>query len=125
MRIFEGMTSSHAGTSRSPASARATTNGVSSTELGRTSMKVQEVLHLGRGSVIELYLVGLLFMAAVLGLGMLISTIAQTQMQAMQMTFFYFLPNILLSGFMFPFQGMPAWADLSCTSIWTVTVGGI
>jgi ABC-2 type transport system permease protein len=45
-------------------------------------------------------------------LGYLISTIARTQMQAMQMTFFIFLPSILLSGFMFPFRAMPIWAQL-------------
>ena len=39
------------------------------------------------------------------------STIAVNQLQAMQMSFFFFLPNILLSGFMFPFRGMPAWAQ--------------
>ena len=43
-------------------------------------------------------------------LGYLISTVARTQMQAMQMTFFVFLPSILLSGFMFPFAAMPFWA---------------
>jgi len=45
-------------------------------------------------------------------LGYLISTVARTQMQAMQMTFFIFLPSILLSGFMFPFRAMPAWAQV-------------
>lgn len=50
------------------------------------------------------------FIFANLMLGYLISTIARTQMQAMQMTFFVFLPSILLSGFMFPFAAMPAWA---------------
>ncbi len=54
--------------------------------------------------------VGLFVMALVL-LGYLISTIARTQMQAMQLTFFYFLPSLLLSGFMFPFRGMPGWAQ--------------
>jgi ABC-2 type transport system permease protein len=44
-------------------------------------------------------------------LGYLISTVARTQMQAMQMTFFIFLPSILLSGFMFPFRAMPVWAQ--------------
>ena len=44
-------------------------------------------------------------------LGYLISTVARTQMQAMQMTFFIFLPSILLSGFMFPFRAMPGWAQ--------------
>ena len=55
--------------------------------------------------------VGLFVMALVI-LGYLISTVAQTQMQAMQLTFFYFLPSILLSGFMFPFRGMPRWAQM-------------
>jgi ABC-2 type transport system permease protein len=52
----------------------------------------------------------LLFVAANLTVGITMSSLAKNQLQAMQMTFFYFLPNILLSGFMFPFQGMPAWA---------------
>ncbi len=59
------------------------------------------------GSLIELYLASLVFIAASLSLGLLISTKAQTQFQSMQLTFFVFLPSILLSGFMFPFQGMP------------------
>lgn len=54
----------------------------------------------------------LLFLVANLSLGFTFSTIAQTQMQAMQMTFFFFLPSILLSGFMFPFRGMPHWAQM-------------
>jgi ABC-2 type transport system permease protein len=53
----------------------------------------------------------LLFIIANLALGFTFSTIARTQMQAMQMTFFFFLPSILLSGFMFPFRGMPDWAQ--------------
>jgi ABC-2 type transport system permease protein len=44
-------------------------------------------------------------------LGYTFSTLARTQMQAMQLTFFFFLPSILLSGFMFPFAGMPLWAQ--------------
>jgi ABC-2 type transport system permease protein len=52
-----------------------------------------------------------LYIAALLALGFTISTIARTQLQAMQMTFFFFLPALLLSGFMFPFRGMPAWAQ--------------
>jgi len=59
------------------------------------------------GSVAELYVVGFLFMAAVLGLGMLISTIAQTQMQASQMSMFFLLPFVFLSGYVFPIDGMP------------------
>ncbi len=51
------------------------------------------------------------FIIANLSLGFLFSTLARTQMQAMQMTFFFFLPSILLSGFMFPFRGMPQWAQ--------------
>jgi ABC-2 type transport system permease protein len=53
----------------------------------------------------------LLFIITNLALGFTFSTIARTQMQAMQMTFFFFLPSILLSGFMFPFRGMPDWAQ--------------
>jgi ABC-2 type transport system permease protein len=60
-----------------------------------------------RGSLVELYLVALVFIVANLSLGILISTLASTQFQAMQMSFFLFLPQILLSGFMFPFAGMP------------------
>ena len=51
------------------------------------------------------------FVAALVILGYLISTAARTQMQAMQLTFFFFLPSLLLSGFMFPFRGMPLWAQ--------------
>lgn len=53
----------------------------------------------------------LLFIATNVSLGYLFSTLARNQMQAMQMSFFFFLPSILLSGFMFPFRGMPAWAQ--------------
>jgi ABC-2 type transport system permease protein len=53
----------------------------------------------------------LLFITATLTVGFTFSTIARSQMQSMQMTMFYFLPNILLSGFMFPFRGMPSWAQ--------------
>lgn len=51
------------------------------------------------------------FVFALVILGYLISTVARTQMQAMQLTFFFFLPSLLLSGFMFPYRGMPAWAQ--------------
>ncbi len=54
----------------------------------------------------------MLYIAALLGLGYAISTMAANQLQAMQMTFFFFLPTMLLSGFMFPFRGMPAWAQM-------------
>src|SRR6266446_4743054 len=63
------------------------------------------------GSYSVLYLSVLLFIAANLMLGLTISSVAQNQLQAMQMTFFFFLPSILLSGFMFPFRGMPDWAQ--------------
>ena len=52
-----------------------------------------------------------LFIVGSLALGFLMSTVAKTQLQAMQMSVFYILPSILLSGFMFPFRGMPAWAQ--------------
>ncbi|MFQ5438254.1 MAG: ABC transporter permease [Paracoccaceae bacterium] len=52
-----------------------------------------------------------LFVLALVLLGYTFSTLARTQMQAMQLTFFFFLPSILLSGFMFPFRGMPVWAQ--------------
>ena len=63
------------------------------------------------GNVGEVYLSGLLFIAANLMVGITFSSLAQNQLQAVQMGIFYFLPNILLSGFMFPFKGMPAWAQ--------------
>lgn len=63
------------------------------------------------GSVFLLYAVVLLFIAANLAVGLMFSTVAKNQMQAMQMTFFFFLPSMLLSGFMFPFRGMPEWAQ--------------
>jgi ABC-2 type transport system permease protein len=64
-----------------------------------------------QGSLALLYLAVLLFIAANLTLGITFSSIARNQLQAMQMTFFFFLPSILLSGFMFPFRGMPGWAQ--------------
>jgi ABC-2 type transport system permease protein len=54
----------------------------------------------------------LVFVLANLAVGITFSTLARNQMQAMQMTFFFFLPSILLSGFMFPFRGMPSWAQV-------------
>jgi len=54
----------------------------------------------------------LVFVMALVLLGYTISTVARTQMQAMQLTFFFFLPSILLSGFMFPYRGMPGWAQV-------------
>ncbi len=63
------------------------------------------------GSLAVLGFALLLFIIATLSVGFTFSTIARTQIQSMQMTVFYYLPNILLSGFMFPFRGMPAWAQ--------------
>jgi ABC-2 type transport system permease protein len=63
------------------------------------------------GSILILYTVALLFIAANLTVGITVSSLAQNQLQAMQLTFFYFMPSILLSGFMFPFRGMPEWAQ--------------
>jgi ABC-2 type transport system permease protein len=60
-----------------------------------------------RGSVVDLYVAGSAFIAANLALGLLISTATHTQFQAMQVTIFILMPSILLSGFMFPFEGMP------------------
>jgi ABC-2 type transport system permease protein len=64
-----------------------------------------------RGSIVDLYMAAFAFIAANLALGLLISTAARTQFQAMQMTVFILLPSILLSGFMFPFEGMPRFAQ--------------
>jgi len=63
------------------------------------------------GSLPLLLSVILAFVMALVLLGYTISTAARTQMQAMQLTFFFFLPSILLSGFMFPYRGMPDWAQ--------------
>jgi ABC-2 type transport system permease protein len=59
------------------------------------------------GSLIDLYIAAAAFIAANLMLGLVISTLAQTQFQAIQLSIFTLLPSILLSGFMFPFDGMP------------------
>jgi ABC-2 type transport system permease protein len=63
------------------------------------------------GSIGLLLAAVFVFITANLSLGITISTVAKNQLQAMQMTFFFFLPSILLSGFMFPFRGMPHWAQ--------------
>ena len=63
------------------------------------------------GSLILLLVCTLPFVAANLSVGILFSTAAKNQLQAIQMTFFFFLPSLLLSGFMFPFFGMPSWAQ--------------
>ena len=64
-----------------------------------------------RGSVLDLYVAALVFITANLSLGIMVSTLTKTQFQAMQMSFFLFLPHILLSGFMFPYAGMPVAAQ--------------
>jgi ABC-2 type transport system permease protein len=63
------------------------------------------------GSLVLLSVVLIVFIAANLAVGFTFSTLAKNQLQAMQMAFFFFLPSILLSGFMFPFRGMPEWAQ--------------
>ena len=60
-----------------------------------------------RGSLVDVYIASMLLVVCNLGLGLMISTFARSQFQSMQMTMFVFLPSILLSGFMFPFAGMP------------------
>lgn len=64
------------------------------------------------GNLALLLLASLFFIAANLAMGITFSTIAKNQLQAMQMSVFVFLPSILLSGFLFPFRGMPAWAQV-------------
>jgi ABC-2 type transport system permease protein len=64
------------------------------------------------GSLLLLSMALIVFIAANLSVGFTFSTIARNQLQAMQMTFFFFLPSMLLSGFMFPFRGMPEWAQM-------------
>ena len=64
-----------------------------------------------QGTMVELYVAASFFIAANLSLGLFISTVTNTQFQAMQVTFFILLPSILLTGFMFPFDGMPRFAQ--------------
>jgi ABC-2 type transport system permease protein len=64
------------------------------------------------GSLMLLLVLTTLFITANLAIGYTFSTIARNQLQAVQMTFLFFMPNILLSGFMFPFRGMPGWAQV-------------
>lgn len=64
------------------------------------------------GSLTLLYAIAFVFISANLALGLFFSTLARTQQQAMQMSFFFLLPNILLSGFMFPFEAMPRLAQV-------------
>jgi len=64
------------------------------------------------GSVGVLLLVAFVFITANLAMGITFSTLAENQLQAVQLSFFFFLPSLLLSGFMFPFRGMPEWAQV-------------
>jgi ABC-2 type transport system permease protein len=64
------------------------------------------------GSVPLLLALTFLFIVANLAVGITFSTIAKNQLQAVQMAFFFFLPSLLLSGYMFPFRGMPDWAQV-------------
>jgi ABC-2 type transport system permease protein len=65
-----------------------------------------------RGSLLDLYIASGVYIAATLAIGLLISTVAKVQFQAFQLTFFVMIPSILLSGFMFPFDGMPKGAQI-------------
>jgi ABC-2 type transporter. len=64
------------------------------------------------GNVGVLLLVAFVFITANLAMGITFSTLAENQLQAVQLSFFFFLPSLLLSGFMFPFRGMPEWAQV-------------
>lgn len=64
-----------------------------------------------RGSLVPVFALSLVFIAANLSVGVTLSTVAKNQLQAVQMSVFFFLPSLLLSGFMFPFRGMPEWAQ--------------
>ncbi len=87
--------------------------------IGIGLLQVSLVLLLGRwvfdvplrGSLLDVYLAAFVFIVASLALGVFLSTLARSQFQAMQLAFFTFLPQILLSGFMFPFAGMPVAAQ--------------
>jgi ABC-2 type transport system permease protein len=63
------------------------------------------------GNIFLIYCVAIIFIAANLAMGITFSSIAKNQLQAVQMAFFFFLPSILITGFMFPFRGMPLWAQ--------------
>ena len=64
------------------------------------------------GNLLLLFAAALIFIIATLAVGITFSTVAQNQLQAVQMGWFFFLPSLLLSGFMFPFRGMPHWAQM-------------
>jgi ABC-2 type transport system permease protein len=81
-------------------------------QVGIILIAARSIFHVPMVGSIPLLLAStFVFILANLSLGITISTIAKNQTQAMQMTFFVFLPSILLSGFMFPFRGMPHWAQ--------------
>ncbi len=81
-------------------------------QLGLILISAKLLFHVPyQGSVIVLLLATLPFIVANLTLGLTFSTLAENQLQAVQMSFFFFLPSVLLSGFMFPFYGMPGWAQ--------------
>jgi ABC-2 type transport system permease protein len=81
-------------------------------QVGLILLAARFLFHVPMSGSLGLLLAGtLLFIAANLAVGITFSTVAQNQLQAMQMTFFFFLPSLLLSGFAFPFRGMPAWAQ--------------
>jgi len=63
------------------------------------------------GSVTLVFVLSVIFIGANLSIGVTVSTVAKNQLQAVQMSIFFFLPSLLLSGFMFPFRGMPQWAQ--------------
>ena len=65
-----------------------------------------------QGSLLLLLAIAMLFIVANLAVGITFSTLARNQLQAVQMAFFFFLPSLMLSGFMFPFRGMPGWAQV-------------
>jgi drug efflux transport system permease protein len=78
-----------------------------------------------RGNLLVVYLVSFIFIVANLGLGLFISTVATNQAQAMQVSFFFLLPNVLLSGFMFPREAMPAaarWIGVAIPLTWYLQV---
>ena len=85
---------------------------VGATQTAVILIAAQVLFHVPFAGSLWVLLLGVtIFVIANLALGFTFSTIAKSQMQAMQLTFFFFLPSLLLSGFMFPFRGMPGWAQ--------------
>lgn len=83
------------------------------TQVGVVLLAARFLFHVPMaGSLPLLLAIMLLFIFANLAVGITFSTVARNQLQAVQMAFFFFLPSILLSGFMFPFRGMPPWAQV-------------